>query len=185
MNRSPRRPAAFLAIALLSVGVLAGCSSSGDGAITDGSTAPTTVAPATSVTTGATTGTTGTTDLASSSPSTIPASIDGACAALAETYGLDELQPKNSGSWVDERQRIVVDARREAQLLAVAEDGPPADVVAAMGTMGTYASWLADTVEASGTFSAAVSAVDAYPSAVGVSLAVATVRTWRSANCPE
>ena len=62
------------------------------------------------------------------SPSTIPASVEGTCAALAETYGLDELQPKNTISWVDERQRVVVDAQREAGLLGTAQQGAPADV---------------------------------------------------------
>ena len=186
--RSPRRPRALVAVALLAAVVLVGCSSSNGDSAPGDSTALTTSVPGTSVVTDDTTGTTGTTGTTApipSSPSTIPASVDTACAALAQTYGLDALQPKNSGSWVDERQRIVVDAEREAQLLSAAQDGPPANVVTALGTMEAYARWLAATVGASASFSEAVTAVDGYPDAVGVSLAVATVRTWRTANCPE
>jgi hypothetical protein len=104
---------------------------------------------------------------------------------LAETLGLDTLQPQNTSSWVDERQRIVVDAQREAQLLTAAQDGPPADVVDSMATTSAYATWLATTVGAADSFSTAVAAIDRYPEMVRVSLAVATVRTWRAANCPE
>ena len=165
MTRSPRRPRSLVAVALLAAVVLAGCSSSnGDAAPGDSTALPTSV-PGTSVVTDDTTGTTDTTGPLPSSPSTIPASVDTACAALAQTYGLDALQPKNSGSWVDERQRIVVDAQREAQLLSAAQDGPPADVVTALGTMAAYARWLATTVGASASFSEAVSAVDGYPDA--------------------
>jgi hypothetical protein len=183
---SPRRFAPMLAVVLLVLlvlGVLVGCSSSDDGAAPGDSTTPTSAASGTSVSSGDTVDTTA--GPGPSSPSTIPASVDTACAALAETLGLDTLQPQNTSSWVDERQRIVVDAQREAQLLAAAQDGPPSDVVDSLATTSAYATWLATPVGAADSFSTAVSAIDRYPEMVRVSLAVATVRTWRAANCPE
>jgi hypothetical protein len=188
-TRSPRRSAALLgAGALVALLALAGCSSSGKDASPADTATATTAASGTSITSGGTAGTTATTgssDPIPTSPSTLPASVAGTCAALAQTYGLDQIQPKNTSSWVDERQRIVVDAQRESQLLAAAQPGAPADVAARLVTMQTYASWLATTVQGAAGFSAAVAAVDAYPDQVGVSLAAASVATWRAANCPD
>jgi hypothetical protein len=181
-TRFPRRSAALLvATALAALIVLAGCSSSNDDTAAGG----TTTSSSSSLGTSATTGSTSSTGSQVTAPSTIPASVDGTCAALAETYGLGEIQPKNTVSWVDERQRIVVDAQREAGLLGAAQKGAPADLVARLATMQAYASWLATTVQGVGSFSEAVTALEAYPDQVGVSLAIASVQTWQKANCPE
>ena len=115
----------------------------------------------------------------------MPASVDGPCAALAETIGLDQIQPKDSSSWVDERQRIVVDARREAQLLATAQQGAPAVVTVDLATLQAYASWLANTVEGAESYSAASTAIQSYPDQSRVGPAEASVQTWRTANCPR
>jgi hypothetical protein len=118
-------------------------------------------------------------------PSTLPASVSGPCAALAETIGLNEIKPKNTSSWVDERQRIVVDAQREAELLGAAQQGAPADITAALATMQAFAEWISTTVANAASFSEVNGAIDAYPNLVPASLAVATVTTWRKANCPQ
>jgi hypothetical protein len=190
-TRSLRRPAAlFGTVALAALLVTVGCSSSKDDAASVGSTPGGSAAGTTPTTAGSTgsTGSTGTSNPSGSqatSPSTIPASVEGTCAALAETYGLDAIQPKNTISWVDERQRIVVDAQREAGLLEKAQQGAPSDVAARLATMQAYASWLATTVQGTGSFSQAVTAMESYPDQIGVSLAVAAVQTWRIANCPD
>jgi len=192
---SPRRLAFLAGVALSALLVVAGCSSSKDdaaGATTtttpasssssSSSTAPTS---STATTVGGTGPTTTSGGGAPSSPSSIPASVSGTCEALAETYGLDDLQPKNTSSWPDERQRVVVDAQREAALLGVAQQGAPAEIAPRLRTLAGYASWLATTMQGAGSFSEAVAAIDAYPDLVPVSLAVANVRTWQKANCPE
>ena len=51
--------------------------------------------------------------------------------------------------------------------------------------MQAYATWLATTMQGIGSYNEAVAVRDAYPDLVGVSLAVATVQTWQSANCPD
>lgn len=183
-TRSPRCPALFLGgVALTVLLVLAGCSSSKDDATA--STTATSSSPATTTTTESVPAATALTVPIESSPSTVPSSVDGTCGALAETYGLDELQPKNTSSWVDERQRIVVDAQRESALLTTARQGAPADVAPRLATMAGYAAWLATTMQDAGGFSEAVTAIDAYPDLVTVSLAAASVRTWQKANCPQ
>ena len=51
--------------------------------------------------------------------------------------------------------------------------------------MQAYATWLATTMQGIASYNEAITARDAYPDLVGVSLAVATVQTWQSANCPD
>jgi hypothetical protein len=116
--------------------------------------------------------------------SSVPTSLQAPCSAMAATIGISELQPKNTGNWPAERSRIVTDAQREAGLLGTAATALAADRIAPyMTTMQTYASWIATTVQGSDSFSAAVSALNEYPDKVGVSLAIASVDTWKAKNC--
>jgi hypothetical protein len=189
---SPRRRAPLVLVALVALLVPLGaaCSSDDDAAPSDTTGVSDTSGPDTSVPADTTTSMPDTTSTppssgpTPSSPSTLPPSVDGPCAALAETLGLDQIQPRNSSSWVDERQRIVVDARREAQLLGAAQQGAPAAIADHLATMQAYASWLATTVEGAGDYTQAVTAIGAYPDSVSVSLAVASVQTWQRDNCP-
>ena len=174
-TRSLRRPVTLLgAVALAALLATAGCSSSKDDAAS-GATTSSSSSPASRRATGGSTGTSSPSGSQVTSPSTIPASVEGTCAALAETYGLDEIQPKNTISWVDERQRVVVDAQREAGLLGTAQQGAPADVASRLAVMQAYATWLATTMQGIDSYNEAVAVRDAYPDLVGVSLAVATV----------
>jgi len=182
-----RNRLAAVALAGLLLSSAAACSSSGDGAADGTTTTSSTVTGGTGTTSGPATSSTATTVDGESdvtSPSTLP-SYDGPCAALADTYGLDQVQPRNSDSWVDERQRIVVDAQREAALLGQAQRGAPAQIAAQLATMQAYASWIATTVEGADSYSAAVSAIGGYPDQVGVSLAIASVGTWQRDSCPR
>lgn len=186
----PRAPMlAVVSIAALLLLLGAGCSTSDDDAASSDSTTVTSVGSDTTVTTTGSTDTTGgtgsTDDPIPASPSTLPASFDGPCAALAETIGLDEIQPRNTSSWFDERQRVVVDAQREAQLLGAAQQGAPDGVATRLVTMQVYASWLATTIQGAADYSQAIAAVQSYPDMVSVSLAIASVQTWQKANCPE
>ena len=179
-RRAPRRAIAA-SVALLAVLGVVGCSSSkGD----DASSATTGASSTGSSTAG--TGSTATTadGPLPTSPSTLP-SFEGPCAALAETYGLNEIQPKNTSSWVDERQRVVVDAQREAGLLGQAQQGAPAEIATKLALMQAYATWLSGMVQGATSYSAAITQRDAYPDLVNVSLAVASVQTWQKATCPE
>jgi len=102
---------------------------------------------------------------------------------LAETIGLDQIRPKDTSSWIDERQRVVVDGRREAELLGIAQKNAPVTIAGQLGTMQAYATWLADTVEGADNYGAAASAIGSYVDKGSVDQAVAGVQTWRTANC--
>ncbi len=183
-RRSPRR-ALVVSVALLTLLGAAGCSSSKGDAASTATTGASSTGSSTGSSAASTTTTQGKPDGPSpTSPSTLP-TFDGPCAALAETYGLNEIQPKNTSSWVDERQRVVVDAQREAGLLGQAQQGAPADVAAKLALMQAYATWLSGMVQGADSYSSAITQRDAYPGLVDVSLAVASVQTWRKANCPE
>lgn len=187
MARSPRpvRRLVPTAAALVAVSVLvvAGCSSGSSGTGASDTSTNVTAAPETSVTTATSAPTTSPTDPVPTSPSTLP-TFDGPCAVLAQTLGLDEIRPIDSSSWVDERQRVVVDAQREAQLLAAAQTGAPADIAVRLATMQAYAAFVATSVEASGSYAEAVASLAGYPDSPGTTLAVNVVAAWRSANCP-
>ena len=102
---------------------------------------------------------------------------------LAETIGLDQIGPKDTSSWVDERQRVVVDARREAELLGVAQKNAPVTIAGQLATMQAYATWLANVVEGAGNYAAASAVIGSYPDKDSVDQAAAGVLTWRTANC--
>lgn len=193
------RPAAprLWAVAALVTGLLAlaGCSSSGEGDGSDATLIPetvvtadpgTTVAPPSGSTSSASTPTTtGSPNSGEqpSSPSSLPADLTGVCAPLRETYGVADIRPRDSSSWVDERQRVVVDARREADLLAVARSSAPAVVAGDLATLASYATFVADTVAGADSYGAAVATLDSGPARGPVDTAAASVVSWRSANC--
>jgi hypothetical protein len=179
-----------LAVLALGAVVLAGCSSDGDaGSATSTMPSDDTVVegPGTTQSTasGSTQSTSSTTTEGSlpSSPSTIPADVAGTCAALAETYGIDVLRPSDSSSWVDERQRVVVDARREADLLVAARTAAPAALAGDLTTLADYATFVADAVAGADSQGAAVAAIDAGPARGPVDAASIAVAGWSTANC--
>lgn len=187
-RRAPRR-ALVASVALLALLGVVGCSSSKSDDASSATTDASSTGSSASSSTGSSTAGTGSTSSTAdgplpTSPSTLP-TFDSTCAALAETYGLDQIQPKNSSSWVDERQRVVVDAQREAGLLAQAQQGAPAEIATKLALMQAYATWLSGMVQGADGYSSAIAQRDAYPDLVNASLAVASVRTWQKANCPE
>jgi hypothetical protein len=116
--------------------------------------------------------------------SSLPSAHQEPCSALAATIGVADLRPKDTGNWIAERSRILTDSQREAGLLGTAAAALAPDPIAVqMATLKAYASWIATTVQASATFSAASAALDRYPDASGVPPAVAAVAKWTAANC--
>jgi hypothetical protein len=188
-TRSPRVVARLTALGLAALVVVVGvgCSDSSGDDVTGSSTSSvetTALPPPTGVTSSsepATPPSEG--EGLPSSPSTLPPDLSGTCAPLGETYGIDAVQPRDTSSWVDERQRVVVDARREAQLLSVARNSAPAVVAGDLTTLLDHASFVADAVEGASSYAAAVSAIDAGSSPAAVDGAAAAVAAWRTANC--
>src|SRR6478736_4640894 len=172
---SHRLAVCVVAVSLASVLGLVGCSSSKDDGGADSTTSsiasetppvptvPSSDGGSSTTTSNGSTSSTGPEVPASipNSPSTVPASVDGTCMPLAETIGLDQIHPKDTSSWVDERQRVVVDARREAELLGIAQKNGPDTIAGQLATMQAYATWLANAVEGADNYAAASAAIGA------------------------
>ena len=154
--------------------VVAGCGSSSTSSAPSSTTSSTS-----STTTQASSGTSS----APQSPSTLPASLQAPCSALASALDMGDLQPKNSGNWNAERQRILTDAASNVELFTAAIKGTPADIAASLETLKRYSAWLGTTLSNSSSFDSAASAINAYPDLAGTSRAASTVDTWKRNNC--
>ena len=116
-------------------------------------------------------------------PSSAPGNVQVPCSALQAALTITDLQPKNSGNWNAERQRIQTDAESNAALFSAAEKGVPNDVATALETLKEYSSWIGTTVSNSTTFEAAIDAIKAFPNSVQATKAMARVDTWSRTNC--
>ena len=154
--------------------VAAGCGSS-----STSSTSSSTPSSTSSTTTQAASGTSS----VPQSPSTLPASLQAPCSALASTLEIGDLQPKNSGNWSAERQRILTDAASNVELFSAAIKGAPADISASLEMLKSYSAWIGTTLSNSSSFDSASSAVNAYPELAGASRAASIVDNWKRQNC--
>ena len=116
-------------------------------------------------------------------PSSVPATATVVCDLLAETVGPDELVPRATSSWRDERERVLVDAQREAGLLRRAAASAPAELVEPLAELADHADAVAealslatDLVDARGRL-AAIGGPDA------VRAADDAVAAWRRTSC--
>ena len=161
------------ALLLVLSGLLAACgSSNGSGA--NGSTTLAT-APPTSASPASALPTTTTAVAAPQFAST--------CAALADALKVEELQPKNTGNWALERQRIITDTAANAAIYESAKTGAPADLVTSLGSLIDYARYIGTSVGSADDFGAAVTAIGKYPDKVAASLATSSVDSCRRTNC--
>lgn len=165
-----RRRVAVLVLALVPVVLAAGCGSSGPTA-DESASIPTSSPPASVLPT------------ATTAPGSGP--FASTCGPLTTALKVADLQPKDTGNWTLERQRIVTDADANAALYVAARSAAPADVATALGQLEKYALFLASAVRSATDFGSAVTAIGAYPDKVGASMAAATVDTWRRINCPS
>jgi hypothetical protein len=96
---------------------------------------------------------------------------------------IGDLQPKNSGNWSAERQRILTDAASNIELFSAAIKGAPADISGSLEVLKSYSAWIGTTLSNSSSFDSASSAVNAYPELAGVSRAASIVDNWKRQNC--
>lgn len=106
-----------------------------------------------------------------------------ACGVLAAALLIDELQPRDSGNWPAERQRIITDAAANALLYDEAARVAPADLVDPLGVLGTYVRVLGDAVSASTSLATARNAIAAVPNRAEVMRATAAVEGWQRTTC--
>ena len=114
---------------------------------------------------------------------TIGADGTGACTLFAETVGLAGLVPKQSDSWRDERERILVDARREAELLRRVSASVPPELTVAFETVASYAVFVADSMDASSSYEDARRRLDAFGDLSEVRTREAEIDTWHDSQC--
>jgi hypothetical protein len=114
---------------------------------------------------------------------TLGADARSACTLFADTVGLDGLVPKQSDSWRDERERILVDARREAGLLrqVAAEVAPELEV--AFETVASYAEFVADSMDASSSYADARRRLDAFGELDEVRTRDTEIDAWHDSQC--
>jgi hypothetical protein len=163
----------------------------------DGEAAPATTGPAVVATDpGSSSETTVEPDAITSVPGPPPASVlpppvtaEGApgsattCVSLADTLAVSDLLPRDLGSWPDERQRVVVDARRDAALYARAAASAPPALSGPLTVLADFATFVADAVQDAPDLGAARAAIDAYPAQGEVGAATSEVTRWRGTNC--
>ncbi|MEX1217713.1 MAG: hypothetical protein WEA11_04260 [Acidimicrobiales bacterium] len=116
-------------------------------------------------------------------PTTIPATQKGTCSALAAALTLDELQPKNSGNWNAERQRILVDAASNVGLYAAAQGGAPAEIKGSVKSLENYATKVGEIVAESSSADSAVAEISRSSQLAAATPAAAIVTTWKQKNC--
>lgn len=116
-------------------------------------------------------------------PPTVPAGSAPVCDLLAETLGPDELVPRRSDSWRDERERVLVDAQREAGLLRRAATIAPTELVEPLDELAAHAEGVAAALAASSDLDDARAQLVALDDADAVRAAADAVAAWQDANC--
>jgi hypothetical protein len=96
---------------------------------------------------------------------------------------MGDLQPKNTGNWSAERQRILTDAASNVELFTAAIKGAPAEISPSLERLKSYSTWIGTTLSNSSSFDSAASAVNAYPDQSGASRAASIVDNWKRTNC--
>lgn len=114
---------------------------------------------------------------------TLGADATRACTVFADTVGLAGLVPKQSDSWRDERERILVDARRESELLRQVSASVPPELVAAFESVAGYAEFVADSMDASSSYEDARRRIDAFGDLSEVRAHEAEIDAWHDSQC--
>jgi len=185
------RTVAVIGVVLAAALTAAGCSGGQDDTAPSPTTGPG-AAPTSLTSPDPTTPATTPTSIGPPSPSVLPPPVTepGAstsattCSSLADVLPLVDLLPRDGESWPDERQRVVVDARRDAALYRQATGAAPPPLVAPLTALTDFTGWVADTVQDAGSAVAARAAIDAYPAQGEAAAASGEVDRWRRTNCP-
>lgn len=114
---------------------------------------------------------------------TLGADVRSACTLFADTVGLDGLVPKQSDSWRDERERILVDARREAGLLRQVSAAVAPELEVAFETVASYADFVADSMDASSSYTDARRRLDVFGDLSTVRARDAEIGVWYDSQC--
>ena len=105
------------------------------------------------------------------------------CTSLAQALPVADLLPRDLGSWPDERQRVVVDARRNASLYEQAAGGAPESLLGPLTALRLFSTFVADTAQSAGDLASAQAAIDGYSQQGEVAAATVEVDRWARVNC--
>ena len=106
-----------------------------------------------------------------------------ACLLLADTVGLEGLVPIDSSSWRDERERILVDARRESMLLMLAVRGASPELAPALETLATHADRVVEELSQATSYTDAIDRLESTGEVTELRAAADAVSAWRDTNC--
>ncbi len=95
----------------------------------------------------------------------------------------EDLRPRDSSNWNNERQRILVDANLSVEVLGSATDGLSAEIRSALSTERDYARFVAGVMASATNFPGAIAALDGYPDRATLTAADAELSAWAVANC--
>lgn len=169
----------ILPVAILLV-VLAACGSS-PASTSSTTTARGTAAPATAVP-GAETSTT-TIETPPPNPDKPVDPPSSACELLSQRLLPSDLRPGNSSSWVNERQRVLVDANLSVSVLDAVRDTLPTPLREPLSMERDYAEFVSRTMESSTGYPEAIAKLDGYPNGAALASAEAKILEWSKANC--
>lgn len=111
------------------------------------------------------------------------ADVRSACTLFADTVGLAGLVPKQSDSWRDERERILVDAQREAGLLRQVSASVAPELAVAFETVASYAEFVAASMDASSSYADARRRLDTFGDLSEVRTRDAEIDAWNDSQC--
>ena len=106
-----------------------------------------------------------------------------ACELLGQRLLPTDLRPGDSSSWVNERQRVLIDAKLTVDLLGVVLEAPPEPIRGSLAAERTYAEFVGRTMESATGYPDAIAKLDAYPDRTALASAETAIAAWSAANC--
>ncbi|CAB4601105.1 unannotated protein [freshwater metagenome] len=106
-----------------------------------------------------------------------------ACELLGQRLLPTDLRPADSSSWLNERQRVLIDAKLTVDLLGAVLAAPPEQIRGSLVAERTYAEFVGRTMETATGYPDAIAKLDGYPDRTAVASAEAEISAWSTANC--
>jgi hypothetical protein len=106
-----------------------------------------------------------------------------ACELLSQRLLPTDLRPRDSSSWVNERQRVLVDANLSVSVLDAVRDTFPSALREPLAAERDYAEFVSRTMETATGYPDATAKLDDYPNRAALASAEAKISEWFEANC--
>jgi len=106
-----------------------------------------------------------------------------ACELLSLRLLPTDLRPGDSSSWVNERQRVLVDANLSVNVLNDVRNTLPTPLREPLAAERDYAEFVSRTMESATGYPDAIAKLDGYPNRAALASAEANISEWSEANC--